>query len=90
MLEIYAGFDSRKVCQVALCNLPTNLRIIQAKVEKGKSVKARRGFLRFFLDINYAFCRQIKLCLLEKLFLQFFKFNCAKCEFIFFAKYFDD
>ena len=49
MLEIYAGFDSPKVCQVAFRDRPTNLRIIQAKAKKGKSVKVRFRLLRRFL-----------------------------------------
>ena len=52
MLEIYAEFDSLKQSQVALRADSTNLRIIQAKAEKRKSVKVRKGFLRLFLDAN--------------------------------------
>ena len=51
MLEIYAEFDSLKHCQVALRADSTNLRIIQAKAEKRKSVKVLLGLLRRFLMI---------------------------------------
>jgi len=40
VLEIYAEFDSLKVCQVAFRAYSTKIRIIQAKAEKRKSVKA--------------------------------------------------
>jgi hypothetical protein len=52
VLEIYAEFDSLKQSQVALCAYPTNLRIIQAKDKKRKSVKARTELLRLFLTGN--------------------------------------
>ena len=54
MLEIYAEFDSLKHCQVALRAYSTNLRIIQAKAKKRKSVKVRKGFSRLLLGAKRA------------------------------------
>ena len=56
MLEIYAEFDSLKQSQVALRADSTNLRIIQAKAEKRKSVKAYVRLKRRFLCENLTIC----------------------------------